>query len=140
MENTIDQVLCANCGKRVINPQPPQNVLRAPNQVILVEPLNKNFPKLYKIELWAKKPAAQFNHKIIKAYLHLEQPGPIFLHNLRDLCVQTGSPYYVQSFDGNYNAMKTDAGNSHGKVFLDNRVTVSIYPRVREEIEKWFPQ
>jgi hypothetical protein len=121
------------------NEQPPQDVTKAPGLIIFDKPLDKDFPKLHKIELWAKKPK-QYNHKIIKAYLHLEKSSPVSLHNLQVLCAQTDLPYYVKRFDGNYNSMKTDAGNSHGKVFFDNGVIVSIYPPVREEIKKWFKE
>jgi hypothetical protein len=34
--------------------------------------------------------------------------------------------------------MKTDSGNSHGKVFYDQNGIVSIWPQVREEIKKHF--
>jgi hypothetical protein len=34
--------------------------------------------------------------------------------------------------------MKTDAGNAHGKVFLDDGTTVRIWPRAREEIDRHF--
>lgn len=121
------------------NEPPRQNGKKAPSQIISDKPFDINFPKLNRIELWANKPA-QTNHKIIKAFLNLERSGPVFLKDLRGLCAQTGSPYYVKLFEGNYNSMKTDSGNSHGKVFFDDRVIVSVYQPVREEIKRWFKQ
>jgi hypothetical protein len=98
---------------------------------------NESYKYLYRIRMWAKKPT-QYNHKIIKAYLSLEKNGTVYLDNLKRLCSDKNSPYFVDTFNTNYPQMKTDLGHPHGKVFYDDRGIVSIYPRVRMEIKQWF--
>jgi hypothetical protein len=120
--------------------QPLQNEIKTPSPNISKKPSDMIFLKLHRIKLWAKK-SEQINHKIIKAYLDLEKPGPVFFQKLQDRCTQQpGSLMDVKSFNDNYSQMKTDAGNSHGKVFFDDGVIVSIHPPVREEIKKWFEE
>jgi len=101
--------------------------------------ISKNdFSKINRIKLWAKRPH-QANHKIIMAFLALEKTGDVFLRNFKSYCSNKNSKYQVEKFDGHYASMKTDAGNSHGKVFYDDiNGIVAIYPRVREEIQKHF--
>ena len=43
---------------------------------------------------------------------------------------------YVSDFQGNFNSMKTDKGNSHGKVFTDDGYNIGIWDVVEETIEK----
>ena len=38
----------------------------------------------------------------------------------------------------NFNSMKTDYGNSHGKVFYIVNNEVNLYDEVKREIEKYF--
>ena len=97
----------------------------------------ENFSKISRIKLWANRPH-QDNHKIIMAYLELEKKGDVYLDDLKERCSDRDSKYYVKKFDGHYASMKTDAGNSHGKVFYDRNEIVSIWQRVREEIRKHF--
>ena len=92
------------------------------------------FRKLGRIETWANRPG-QVNHQIIRAFLLLEQDGEVHLSRLKQYCTQE---LHMANFDGNYASMKTDAGNAHGKVFLDDGTTVRIWPRAREEIDLHF--
>jgi hypothetical protein len=92
------------------------------------------FRKLGRIETWASRPR-QINHQIIRAFLLLEQDGKVELSWLKQYCTQE---LHMVNFYGNYASMKTDAGNAHGKVFLDDGTTVRIWPRAREEIDCHF--
>jgi len=99
----------------------------------------EEFKKISRIKRWAKRPD-QDNHKIISAFLLLETKGDVLLSALQKLCTnKTDFPqYYVAKFAGHYPSMKTDGGNSHGKVFCDKDGIVHIWPKVREEIRKYF--
>ena len=44
----------------------------------------------------------------------------------------------ITKFDGNFNAMKTDKANAHGKVFYEQNGFVEIYPIVMNEIKEYF--
>jgi hypothetical protein len=95
------------------------------------------FENIDRIERWANHPN-QINHKIVKAYLKLNRNGAVILENLRRLCSDPTSEYFVKNFRENYASMKTDSGNNHGKVFYDDGEIVSIYPPVLIEIKRWF--
>jgi len=97
----------------------------------------EEFRYFHRIRLWAKHPQ-QINHKIIQAYLALERNGTVYLDNLRQLCSDRNSPYYIDTFNSNYAQMKTDLGHPHGKVFYDEDGVVYVYRVVREEIRKRF--
>jgi hypothetical protein len=92
------------------------------------------FPRLSRIELWAGRPN-QANHQIIRAFLHLENQGPVRLEALRNYCQ---GDLGIVGFDGKYASMKTDAGNSYGKVFFDEDGVVDIWPIVRREVQTYF--
>lgn len=101
-----------------------------------VQPKNKNalgsgkFQKLGRIELWANRPH-QACSQILRAFLQLEMQGrPVTLSALRSYCTDN---LKVGGFDANYASMKTDAGNSYGKVFFDVGEVVDIWPEVRQE-------
>jgi hypothetical protein len=97
------------------------------------------FKKIHRIELWARRPE-QANHKIVAAYLHLEKAGEVRLEDLKALCSdRVNFPrFYVKLFAGHYASMKTDAGNSHGKVFYEKDGVVKMWGQVREEVGKYF--
>lgn len=95
---------------------------------------NDEFQKLRRIKTWASRPH-QINHQIISAYLLLEHDGAVELSQLKQYCTQE---LHMSDFQGNYASMKSDAGNAHGKVFLDDGRTVRIWPRAREEIDQHF--
>ncbi len=75
-----------------------------------------------RIPKWAMNPN-QLNHKILRAFLQLEKEKHIVTYDdLENRCSDkvNHSDVYVQKFYGNYTSMKTDAANSHGKVFVEN--------------------
>lgn len=100
---------------------------------------SRGFSKLGGIAGWAKHPESVC-HRIIKAYLKLSQEQDVKKDDLCALCGDhMGEPgFYVESFSRNFRLMKTDAGNSHGKVFLEDNGYVLIYPQVLNEIEEHF--
>lgn len=89
--------------------------------------MENNIKSLSRMEGWADK-HWQNNHKIICAYfICLEKDGLATIESMRRLCGDSGNPaLYVKRFSENYASMKTEAGNSHGKVFEDdgNRVWI----------------
>ncbi len=101
------------------------------------EHANQPFTKIDRIKRWANHPE-QYNHKIIKAYLELSKHGDVLLTEFQNYCSNTNSNYYVNNFFGHFSSMKTDNGNSHGKVFYVDNGIVKIYPVVIEEIQKYF--
>lgn len=92
------------------------------------------FRKLGRIALWASRPA-QANHQIIKAFLALEESGEVYLPVFREYC---GRELAIAGFDSKYASMKTDAGNSYGKVFFDDGDVVKMWPVVRREVDRHF--
>lgn len=99
----------------------------------------QEFKKINRIKLWAHRPH-QDNHKIISAFLHLEEEAEVLFEDLKNICTnKTVFPqYYVPTFEGHYPSMKTDNGHSHGKIFYDQNGIVNIWPMVREEIRIHF--
>jgi hypothetical protein len=95
---------------------------------------NGEFKKLGRIELWAGRPQ-QDNHQMIRAFLGLEQAGEVYLSVLREYCERELG---MTGFDGKYASLKTDAGNSYGKVFFDDGDVVKMWPIVREEVDRYF--
>jgi hypothetical protein len=127
--------LCHNChleyDKKKCSDKPDSNQNALNNN-------DDNFPYLHRIKLWAQRPT-QKNHKIIQAYLTLENDGYTFLDNLKNLCLDKNQPkFYVDTFDSNYAQMKTNKGHPHGRVFYDEDGIVKVYPLVREEIRIHF--
>lgn len=92
------------------------------------------FKKLSRIRRWAQNPG-QENHKLICAYLELETQGNVTLDTFRKYCIEK---YDVKKFNGNFHSMKTDNGNSHGKVFYEDQGLIKLYDRIRLEIENHF--
>lgn len=91
-----------------------------------------------RIPLWAHKPN-QINHKIIKAYFRiLKGSGNVTLHNLQLACSDETKPeVYVKTFLDNYASMKTDGGNNHGRVFVDDGKYVTISPDVEKKLLRY---
>jgi hypothetical protein len=93
------------------------------------------FQKLYKIGQWALKPA-QLNHKIIQAFRRLEREGSVERSQLRRYCLENLN---MPTFESNFAQMKTDSGNSNGKIFFEMGSRVYIYDEARCEVARHFP-
>lgn len=91
-----------------------------------------------KIPTWARKPH-QNNHKIIKAFFELESElGFVTVEALAERCsnLQEYQNTFTNDFKGNFTQMKTDASNSHGKVFVVNDDIVEIWHEVEAVLMK----
>jgi hypothetical protein len=95
---------------------------------------DSEFAKLHKIEIWSRRPA-QVNHRMIRAFLLLEEGGGVELDRFRSYCVEELG---ITGFNGNYANMKTDAAKSHGKVFYDDGAVVRMWDRARQEVDRFF--
>jgi hypothetical protein len=83
-----------------------------------------------RIPRWAKNPS-QINHKILRAFLKLQaENGSVTVLALRQRCSDI-------NFPSHYASMKTDHGNSHGKVFEESNGYVTIWDVVQPTIEKY---
>ena len=94
-----------------------------------------------RIPKWASAPT-QNNHKIIRAYLQLqEEHGSVNRPDLERRCQQPERypDVYVADFKGNFNSMKTDKANNHGKVFTDDGYHIGIWEAVAAVIEQYKP-
>lgn len=99
---------------------------------------DSDFTKISRIKNWAVK-EHQDNHKIIKAYFEILKKGSVTLDQLKSKCSDTFRPdLFVQKFNGNFASMKSDNGNSHGKVFYEENGCVKIYEPVMVEIRRHF--
>ena len=96
-----------------------------------------------KIPRWAMKPN-QMNHRIIRAYFQLsDEYSEVTLENLTKRCSNAAmfSDTYCMNFSTNFNQMKTDAGNSNGKVFIVEREYVHLWKEIKAvlfEYESYF--
>lgn len=87
-----------------------------------------------KIPVWALKPQ-QNNHRIIKAFFEIEEEqGFVSIDELANRCSNsTDYPDTLSTdFKGNFAQMKTDASNSHGKVFVVNDGIVEVWDEIKE--------
>lgn len=101
---------------------------------------NIDFGKaIRKIPTWAYKPT-QNNHRLIKAYLLIqEEQGKVPLEELIIRCTDKDNypDTYVTDFKGNFAQMKTDAGNSHGKVFVVENDEVQVWSEVEAVLNEY---
>ncbi|MDW3137697.1 hypothetical protein [Vibrio sp. 1288] len=85
-----------------------------------------------RLELWAKR-QNQINSRILNAYLTLERKGytrittSMISNQLRD----------IQSFQSNFNQMKTIAPHNHAKVFEVSDDVVTIWPVVEIHVRDY---
>lgn len=103
-----------------------------------------NFAKArQRIPKWAQY-STQNNHKIIKAYFTiLDDRGFVTFKDLLKMCSDKYNypEMYVADFRGNFAQMKTDAGNSYGKVFNVTYDIVEIWDEVADvllEYKRYF--
>jgi hypothetical protein len=74
------------------------------------------------------------NDQVIRAFLALEMPGDVTRDALRERCE---GGLGMRKFDAKYRQLKTDVGNSYGKVFYEKRGgVVRMWPVVREEVNE----
>lgn len=100
----------------------------------LIEEDNNYAKANRKIPTWARKPQ-QNNHKIIKAFFELkEELEFVTVEALSGRCndYENYPNTFVSDFRGNFAQMKTDASNSHGKVFIVKNDIVEIWDEIRE--------
>jgi hypothetical protein len=101
---------------------------------------NIDFGKaIRKIPTWAYKPS-QNNHRLIKAFLLIqEEQDKVQLEELIIRCTDKDNypDTYVSDFKGNFAQMKTDAGNSHGKVFVVENDEVQIWSEVEAVLNEY---
>lgn len=108
----------------------PQNTTQKPT-------LENDFLKIHRIKLWAER-SHQKNSQLIQAFLHLEERhGAVQFNELIDYCMQANGGTQLD-WVNNFNSMKTDQGNSHGKVFYLDGLFVNLYSQVRAEIDNYF--
>jgi len=104
---------------------------------------NEDFSKLHKVKFWGSK-SSQINHKIIQAYRTIErEKGKVLASDLEDECTLGTSTFFIGDrgrFNSHLSSMKTDSGNSHGKVFYHHRDEIKIYDVVKDIIETHFPK
>lgn len=116
---------------------------QSPLQTFIETNSNDNDPDsakaLRKIPNWAQK-SHQNNHRIIKAFFELQEKlGTVTLEALSDRCsnpIQYPATF-TSDFRGNFASMKTDAGNSHGKVFEVRHDIVSVWTKVNPILEEY---
>jgi hypothetical protein len=85
-----------------------------------------------RLKLWSNRPD-QINHRILKAYLELEQNGLSEITET-DLRNALGSE---ETFDSNFNQMKNISEKNHGKVFEQIGELVRIWPPVEPYVRNF---
>ncbi|ARK20464.1 hypothetical protein CSV69_03795 [Sporosarcina sp. P26b] len=87
-----------------------------------------------KIPMWAYK-SQQNNHKIVRAFFQVESEyGVVTLDNLINRCADEKKypTTYVKNFMGNFNSMKSDGHNTHGKVFEVHNGEVIVWDYIED--------
>lgn len=98
---------------------------------------DSEFTKLHRIEKWANNPS-QKNTQLLRNFLYLEaSQAPVTLKELIKLCIEKHGSSDME-WKNNFNSMKSDHGNSHGKVFYVTGEYVYLYEEVRKEVQKYF--
>lgn len=94
------------------------------------------FTKLHRIDRWSQKPW-QKNSQLIKAFLELESSQlSITFEQLIEYCtLKFGGA--IREWRNNFNSMKSDCGNSHGKIFFTTENEVRVYDEARKVIDKF---
>lgn len=110
----------------------PQNVIKSDDE--------KYGKAKNKIPKWAIK-TEQINHKIVRAYFQLEEIGiPVTYENLQRRCTNREQypDVYISTFNSNFAQMKSDNGNSHGKVFeVDEKGVITVWETVKGVLLKY---
>lgn len=131
IEHTF-KFICQTCHTKYDSGvRQPKNGLKLPVNPLSIE---GDFPKLSRIKLWAVRPH-QINHKIVCAFQLLQRNGEVEHSSLRRYCTEN---LHVSDFDAHYAALKTDAGNAHGKVFFNEGSKVKMWDRVQIVVDEHF--
>lgn len=91
---------------------------------------------LSRLALWARRPS-QYNHRILRAFFQLQSEAGVVSHEaLKARCgdKEKHPDTHVPLFHGHYASMKTDTGNSHGKIFEETDGNVKLWHRVESEV------
>ncbi|MCL2235288.1 MAG: hypothetical protein FWB98_02475 [Defluviitaleaceae bacterium] len=116
----------------------PDNIQRARTRT-KTDTTNRHGIANDKIPRWAAN-KSQNNHKIIRAYFQLlHEAEKVTRQALEGRCQneEMHPDVYVRDFKGNFNSMKSDKGNSHGKTFIENGINVTIWDEVAETLERY---
>ncbi len=138
MQNTLENFMEEYFKKTFLTNTIERNVQATAPVATHQQVKTDDIPKAIKrIHLWAKRPK-QVNHQIIKAYLQLAKDNAtIKLDDLEYACKHLVDNNEQNIFMKNYNSMKTDAGNSHGKVFEEYAGVVTIWEPIKETLEQY---
>jgi hypothetical protein len=96
------------------------------------------YKAINRIPLWAANPT-QINHKIMRAFLLLEKKGSVAIESLKQYCSnhEVHPDTYVEKFRGNFASMKSDRGNAHGKVFIEENGWVKIWEPIKDTVRQY---
>lgn len=121
--------------------QPPANVQR-PQQIHQprirreVAIADDNTKVARRIEKWANSPDSKV-HRIIKAFVVESRNGKALVDNVRRRCSNPeDAAFYLDGFNACLASLKTNAGNSYGKLFVEDDGYLSIFEEVREMFDE----
>lgn len=142
MEEIIEQLLSNYISESFLKAAKnlSSNTLKITTNTSPVTVEDNNYAKANrKIPVWANR-EKQNNHKLIKAFLLIEEEqGQVSYEELMERCsnVTKYPDTYVNDFRGNFAQMKTDASNSHGKVFVVDGDKVEIWNEVLDTLRQY---
>ncbi len=129
MDSLFNKLFCINPSE-ISDLTEPVSELQQANSTLDV------FTKLHRIKIWTQKPW-QKNHQLIKGFLELESSSNfVDLDALIEFC-STNFDGAKGEWKNNFNSMKTDLGNAHGKIFFTVGNKVKIYNEARNEIDRF---
>lgn len=140
LNEVIQRLISSYVSESFIRAAKSLNAPTVQKQIVPLLNTDSNYGKANrKIPIWASRPN-QNNHKIIKAFLQIEEEAKKVEYDvLADRC--SNNDFYpdtfVNDFRGNFIQMKTDASNSHGKVFVVENEVVKIWDEVKTTLESY---
>lgn len=85
---------------------------------------------------WANRSDSKV-HKIIKAFIAESHDGRALVDNVRRRCSNPeDAAFYLDGFNACLASLKTNAGNSYGKLFVEDDGYLSIFEEVREMFDE----
>lgn len=119
-----------------ITPSEAPDITEPSSELQQVNSTLDDFTKLHRIKIWSEKPW-QKNYQLIKGFLELESSSSfVDLDQLIEYC-STNFDGAKGEWKNNFNSMKTDLGNAHGKIFFTVGNELKIYSEARREIDKF---